>query len=571
MKLLKLYISGYKNLKDVKIDFSNTNVTALIGNNGSGKSNVLESISAIFAGLYRERTPKLPFNAKLQYKKSDKKVAFIEAPGYVKMTLDRCDVDYDDYIEKAEDFLPKKIITVYSGEEKRLWDEYYKEQYLKYCDLVINGKDSSLKMQYINKYYWEICLLTLLLFNKNALKDFKFCSVSKMRFNFNKGNVETFRENPVTGYVSELMKAVDRDNCISLDDYERFNSDRETDSNVFFEHMAIAILPKNDKLINSIEFLNEKNINVLRGLSEGEKKQLILNAVYEVLVDGETLVLLDEPDAHVHDGKKKEIYDIINKYANSGICTVLTSHSPTMIDLFDEEQIKMLNNGQNGVEIVETDKLKMVRTLTEGKWSYMDAGIFLQSDSPILLVEGQDDVNYIRKAIEIFSKLDEKYKELKFDIISFNGTGNAKCFVENLKGFFADRNIICVFDRDDAGKEGMAGILSVNKDSIIFDDQYRQSEDSKIITFFYPPAFDKPIGSNFLLEDYFPDEYIKPFVDSWVEENFATRYKSQPKLDKAIKDHIIKDFADKKIDDKYFEGFKILCDKLLDVKNSFTG
>lgn len=54
MRLQKLKInSRFKNLDSFEIDFSTKEgITVLIGNNGSGKSNILEAISGIFAGLY---------------------------------------------------------------------------------------------------------------------------------------------------------------------------------------------------------------------------------------------------------------------------------------------------------------------------------------------------------------------------------------------------------------------------------------------------------------------------------------------------------------------------------------
>ena len=56
MKLKKLHINQYKNLKDFTIDFESGNgLTMLVGNNGSGKSNVLEAISGIFHDLYKEK------------------------------------------------------------------------------------------------------------------------------------------------------------------------------------------------------------------------------------------------------------------------------------------------------------------------------------------------------------------------------------------------------------------------------------------------------------------------------------------------------------------------------------
>ena len=54
MKLKSLWIQEYKNLKDFSLDFEKgNNLSILIGNNGSGKSNVLEAISGIFAEAYR--------------------------------------------------------------------------------------------------------------------------------------------------------------------------------------------------------------------------------------------------------------------------------------------------------------------------------------------------------------------------------------------------------------------------------------------------------------------------------------------------------------------------------------
>ena len=48
MKLKKVIIKNYKNLKDVEINFPDSNIIAFIGNNGSGKSNILENIAHTF-------------------------------------------------------------------------------------------------------------------------------------------------------------------------------------------------------------------------------------------------------------------------------------------------------------------------------------------------------------------------------------------------------------------------------------------------------------------------------------------------------------------------------------------
>ena len=66
MRLKSLYINDYKNIKEQTFDFSdNTGYIALIGLNGSGKSNLLEAIALVFNGLLNKK--KIPFNYELQY------------------------------------------------------------------------------------------------------------------------------------------------------------------------------------------------------------------------------------------------------------------------------------------------------------------------------------------------------------------------------------------------------------------------------------------------------------------------------------------------------------------------
>lgn len=56
MRLKSLYIQEYKNIKDQTFDFSNNSgYIALIGLNGSGKSNLIEAIALIFNGLLNKK------------------------------------------------------------------------------------------------------------------------------------------------------------------------------------------------------------------------------------------------------------------------------------------------------------------------------------------------------------------------------------------------------------------------------------------------------------------------------------------------------------------------------------
>ena len=67
MKVDKLHIrSRFKNLEDIKVDFAEDHLmTVIVGRNGSGKSNILEALVAIFRNLDLGEAP--PFSYTLKY------------------------------------------------------------------------------------------------------------------------------------------------------------------------------------------------------------------------------------------------------------------------------------------------------------------------------------------------------------------------------------------------------------------------------------------------------------------------------------------------------------------------
>lgn len=66
MKINSLEIKGYKNLQNIQLYFAEqSSVNAIIGNNGSGKSNVLEAIVKIFSSVISKE--KLTFAYEIRY------------------------------------------------------------------------------------------------------------------------------------------------------------------------------------------------------------------------------------------------------------------------------------------------------------------------------------------------------------------------------------------------------------------------------------------------------------------------------------------------------------------------
>ena len=74
MRIDSLSISQFKNLKDFHIDIDETQLTSVfIGQNGAGKSNLLEAIVIIFRDLDLN-VPTIEFSYEIQYKCKDNAV-----------------------------------------------------------------------------------------------------------------------------------------------------------------------------------------------------------------------------------------------------------------------------------------------------------------------------------------------------------------------------------------------------------------------------------------------------------------------------------------------------------------
>ena len=149
MRLKKLYIKDFRNIDELNLNFENTeNLAILIGNNGAGKSNILECISAIFSYLYYGR--RIEFKFEIQYEINN---------DIIKIHKDKRLIIYknNENISKSKLFsdnlLPSRVIALYSGEEERLNNLYYKPY---------RNKGNKPQMIFINKDYWKIALISIL-------------------------------------------------------------------------------------------------------------------------------------------------------------------------------------------------------------------------------------------------------------------------------------------------------------------------------------------------------------------------------------------------------------------------
>ena len=449
MKIKKLIIKNYKNLN---LEMHNdSRVIALIGNNGSGKSNVLEALSIIFFNLYNRKEKDIPFNFELEY-------VIGSANNIIKVEKINSSVKiYVDGNSRADcyAYLPKQITAIYSGEEDRLWKKCYEPIYRNFISNINKSDNSGLgeyqtlpRMLYINKFYWNISLLCLLLSesddNQTFCKDILgIKKINTVKFEFQKSNYENYADSRVKGFINSIDKKEEYTIDELRNELDLFYSWDEV-----YKFLYVAFTPDKRKILENIIIkYNDENLEI-EDFSEGEKKMLLIKAALEFAGLEDSIFILDEPDAHIHLNNKIQIKKVFEKY-DQNRQVIITTHSPTLTESLEEDSLFMLNAGN----LVSEGKKKVMENISGEYWNKIQQNAFLSSKKPIiLLVEGKHDKEHITNA---YNALKNDYKDLEFDIFYLNGESKIQPFLSGLyeSDFETNKLFVGIYDNDEAGNK----------------------------------------------------------------------------------------------------------------------
>lgn len=406
MKLISLYIDEYKNIEKQNFDFSNnTGYIALIGENGSGKSNLLETISIIFSYLYNGQNA--PFNYKIVYDLAGQSQTVESKDGKI-------------ISDKAQ--YPSSVIACYSGEDLRLWHMAYEGYHMQYFNKAISNKLYIPSLLYINKYCWKIAFISLLCASEqgdHSITDFLMTKLGineasevELIFTIDHEKLEKFKNHDALSWFNRFSETNYNVNAKVLATTEPNPSNDEIRKQkickTIFQYLYLLSQPKQneinkvDKLITDIT-IKIKDID-FDNLSEGEKKLILIECITKVLGDEGSLILLDEPDAHIHIARKKELLNAIDSFEGQA---VLTTHSPVFVNEINKKHASNLYFIEKG-EITSSTFVNKLTELSGGEIDYLNGTIVLSSKQ-ILVTEGPYDKRYIEKAIEIWSAKEEKY------------------------------------------------------------------------------------------------------------------------------------------------------------------
>jgi energy-coupling factor transporter ATP-binding protein EcfA2 len=206
-------------------------------------------------------------------------------------------------------------------------------------------------------------------------------------------------------------------------------------------------------------------------LSQGEK--VLLDLIYFIYAlkheDGvltsqekdqgrQVILLLDEPDAHLHHSSAKSMIETLQSFAEEfNIVVILATHNLSTIKYSNANCLFEITNNGDKVVVNPVDKQTAMANLTDNEnWSDAFASLiqYIPDDiQKIVVVEGKYDKFIFDKAIEL------RYPKLKNNtlIISAGGEKNIKNPIEVLIKIFAEQkfaeqnryfNFYGIFDND---------------------------------------------------------------------------------------------------------------------------
>lgn len=391
MRLKRIHVGKYKNLIDFDCTFSGSNIAAFIGNNGSGKSNLLETITRAFSNaqnivcdkplplVYPGENPDLQecvieycvenMNYTLKYNCGMGEINFDVNTDSLPEIRETVEIWQNDKKLSKNEFskaLPDTVLIYYAGETQRqkgiaetTYDIFYegKLKRAKTSDLpglrfidCYNVDDLTLLLvaasAYRGEYYQEI----LELLNCEEISP-KFSLILKRPSN-GKGNADTYwgATGFVKSFLNELRKFVSGTRDLGNQYFMFFDSSnllKKTSENELDLFAKLKVLKHYGYLDHiGIEFKkkDEANFSSLR-LSEGEKQLILLYLLTVFTSQSNCLYVFDEFDAYLHLNWQRQMSQMLNDVQVNGHI-IFTTHSPATISNMKRKNVFIMENGK---------------------------------------------------------------------------------------------------------------------------------------------------------------------------------------------------------------------------------
>lgn len=423
MHLSRLKICEFRNLRDFEISFTSAandadggvrelKSHAVIGQNGSGKSNMIEAIVTIFRDL--DLNQKTEFDYELDYWCRGHLIRVNGATGRVSVTNsdlpitlgEGTDFAISHLARNAKKYLPNHVFAYYSGRSERI-EAIFQQHQQRFYKALLDGSDELMRrLFYCRNVHSQFVLLAYLLKEdpecRRILNDLGIEELESVLFVLKRpywfktdlaDEIVTDGDNRfwyARGIVQTFLDQLWKESIAPIDHSENrlldFRGRKET------QDLLYLFVPDKDALGRVAEqigeparffkylestyisdLIDEVRINVkhrdIQGnlnftqLSEGEQQLLTVLGLMRFTHEDESLFLLDEPDTHLNPIWKLRYFDEIDKVVKlqNGSVTgssqlIITTHDPLMIGSLLKEQVRILTKDKGKVRVEEPEE-----------------------------------------------------------------------------------------------------------------------------------------------------------------------------------------------------------------------
>ena len=389
MRIDQLWVSDFKNLKDISVDFSEEHATTvLVGRNGTGKSNLLEALTIVFRDLdlsYQATSAVKPaFQYVIKYTCRGHKVVVDADPkrttGRLKIQVDGEAISFKRFAETpGRPYLPTYIFGYYSGPSNRMEEHFLLHQQRFYKNLI-DGVERPLRpLLYARPVHSMFVLLAFFLetsedvaeFLKENLRieglDSALFVMREPPWNSNEGDERFWK---ARGTVQSLLDKLYELALAPLRQQRRIPIEFRQDKTLEFLYLYLKDLdtirqlhgdyPSDQAFFKALEstyisrLIDEVQVRVksravdgsltFRELSEGEQQLLMVLGLLRFTREEESLFLLDEPDTHLNPAWSVQYHEFLRTIGglqeNSHI--LMATHDPLVIAGLVKEQVQIL-------------------------------------------------------------------------------------------------------------------------------------------------------------------------------------------------------------------------------------
>lgn len=392
MRVLKLRLPSFKNLRDFEATFDGDNsVSVVVGRNGVGKSNLIEAIAIIFRDLDLGAVP--TFSYDIEYECRGQVVNLtcdVDAKVKVSVTVngERSSLRSIRGLSGVR-LLPDFVFGYYSGPSNRLKSHFEKHEQI-FSKALRDGKERPLRrLFYAQPIHSQFVLLAFFL--DGTQSDFlnEYLGITDLESalfvlrqphwsNKSKSATGNPRFWNARGAVADLL---DRLHGLALAPMSLTFDAAEGGHRERLEHQFLFIpvpatireladsaydsrpqeLFKAFESILAADLLSEVRVRVrarglneslvFRELSEGEQQLLMVLGLLRFTQENESLFLLDEPDTHLNPAWSLNYVRLLSENsgaADSSSQLLMATHDPLVIASLLKEQVVLLTKEEGG-------------------------------------------------------------------------------------------------------------------------------------------------------------------------------------------------------------------------------